>query len=78
MLNPFRIRNLYPSSPHHPIDRSGVVQLSLEQYDQEIKEEPQAVLAYLDEDDGEIVTVSLSVWQTYHTISSLYLGRIFL
>jgi hypothetical protein len=57
MLNPFRIRNLYFNSSDL-IDCSGVVQLSLQQYDQEIQSTPDAVFAYLDEDDGETVTVS--------------------
>jgi hypothetical protein len=58
MLKPFRIRNLYFNSTDL-VDCSGVVQLSPQQYDQEIKTFPEAVCAYLDEDDGEIVTVSL-------------------
>lgn len=56
MLRPFRIRNLYFDSPDL-IDRSGVVQLSSQQYDHEIKTLPEAVITYIDEDDGETVTV---------------------
>lgn len=59
MLNPFRIRNLYfDSTATDLIDLSGVVQLSAQQYDQEIQAFPETALAYLDEDDGETVTVS--------------------
>ena len=58
MLNPFRIRNLYFSSSDL-VDCSGVVQLSSQQYDQEIQANPNVLFAYLDEDDGETVTVSL-------------------
>jgi len=57
MLKPFRIRNLYFNSSDL-VDCSGVVQLSPQQYEQEIQTTPEAVFAYLDEDDGEIVTVS--------------------
>lgn len=58
MLKPFRIRNLYFNSSDL-IDCSGVVQLSSQQYDQEIQLTPEAVFAYLDEEDGETVTVSV-------------------
>ena len=57
MLNPFRVRNLYFNTTNL-FDSSGVVQLSSQQYDQEIQASPDLALAYLDEDDGETVTVS--------------------
>jgi hypothetical protein len=60
MLKPFRIRNLYFNSSEL-VDASGVVQISSQQYDAEIQAIPEAVFAYLDDDDGETVTVSLSV-----------------
>jgi hypothetical protein len=58
MLKPFRIRNLYFNSSDL-VDCSGVVQLSPQQYDHEIQSTPEAGFAYIDEDDGETVTVSL-------------------
>lgn len=59
MLKPFRIRNLYFNSSDL-VDYSGVVQLSSQQYELEIQRTPEAVFAYLDEDDGEMITVSLA------------------
>jgi hypothetical protein len=59
MLRPCRIRNLYFNNTPDLVDCSGVIQLSPQQYDQEIQTTPEALFAYLDEDDGEIVTVSL-------------------
>src|SRR5271169_1144360 len=53
MLKPFRIRHLY--GPEH-----GVVQITAPQYDSTIVSQPEAVLTYLDEDDGEVVTVGSS------------------
>lgn len=64
MLKPFRIRNLYFNSSDL-VDYSGVVQLSSQQYDLEIKGTPESVFAYLDEDDGETVTVSLTHMYTW-------------
>lgn len=61
MLNPFRIRNLYFNASDL-VDCSGVVQLSPQQYDQEIQTTPEALFAYLDEDDGETVTVSVGAF----------------
>jgi hypothetical protein len=60
MLKPFRIRNLYLNSTDL-VDCSGVVQLSCQQYDQEIQTTPDASFTYLDEDDGETVTVSSNI-----------------
>jgi hypothetical protein len=57
MLNPFRIRNLCFKRVDL-VDWSGVVQISPQHYDQEIQACPDLMLAYLDEDDGETVTVS--------------------
>jgi hypothetical protein len=53
MLKPFRIRHLY--GPEH-----GVVQITAPQYDSTIVSQPEAVLTYLDEDDGEVITVGSS------------------
>lgn len=58
MLNPFRIRNLYFNTSDWG-DQSGVVQISSQQYDQEVQATPDARFSYLDEDDGETVTVSM-------------------
>ncbi len=57
MLKPFRIRNLYFNSTDL-VDCSGVVQLSPQQYDQETGILPEALITYIDEDDGETITVS--------------------
>ena len=67
MLKPFRIRNLYFNSTDL-VDCSGVVQLSPQQYDQETRATPEALIAYIDEDDGEIITVILAnVYNFYST-----------
>jgi hypothetical protein len=39
--------------------RSGVVHLSAPQYDEIVTTHPKAALTYMDEDDGEVVAVSL-------------------
>ncbi len=74
MLPPFRIRNLGRSNstgdtathsrastelgdPH----RHGIVQVSAPEYDATISTHPEATLRYMDEDDGEVITVSSSV-----------------
>src|SRR5689334_1545579 len=54
MLKPFRIRNLYGSN-------YGVVQITAAQYNSTIISQPDAVLTYLDDDDGEVVTVGSSL-----------------
>lgn len=51
MLPPFRIRDLYGQARH------GVVQITIPQYDSTLKSHPDAALRYLDEDDGETITV---------------------
>ena len=53
MLKPFRIRHLY--GPEH-----GVVQITAPQYDATIVSQPDAALTYLDDDDGEVITVGSS------------------
>ena len=60
MWKPFRIRNLYFNSADL-LDWSGVVQLSPQQYDHEVQACPEAIITYVDEDDGEIVTVSIAL-----------------
>lgn len=59
MLKPFRIRNLYFNTTDL-VDCSGIVQISPQQYDQEIHTTAEALIAYTDEDDGETITVSLA------------------
>jgi hypothetical protein len=39
--------------------RSGVVHLSAPQYDEIVTTHPKAALTYMDEDDGEVIAVSL-------------------
>ncbi|OJJ99260.1 hypothetical protein ASPACDRAFT_79169 [Aspergillus aculeatus ATCC 16872] len=74
MLKPFQIRDLHrsPSSsfpneaadldrPLSPTRRRGIVQLSASQYDNLSSSHPRARLTYLDEDDGELITVGSSL-----------------
>jgi len=84
MLKPFQIRNLQEgeSEASQPVNSglgAGVVQISAPEYDAAISEVPEATLTYLDDDDGETITVRtsnpVSVKQiAYHCL----LGRIFL
>ena len=70
MLGPFRIRHLSrpPSPPGQrsfprttPIisARDVVVSLTGSEYDRTVSEHPESKLKYVDEDDGEVVTVSI-------------------
>ena len=72
MLPPFRIRNLRESSrladtnDHggHSTelgaqDQHGIVQVSAPEYDATISTHPEATLKYMDEDDGEVITVRI-------------------
>ncbi|PYI19742.1 hypothetical protein BO99DRAFT_332624 [Aspergillus violaceofuscus CBS 115571] len=74
MLKPFQIRDLHQSSsssspneaadldrPLSPTRRRGIVQLSASQYDNLSSSHPRARLTYLDEDDGELITVGSSL-----------------
>jgi hypothetical protein len=71
MLPPFRIRYLRasqnPSGPDLGDDYlssspeagiGAVVQITGPQYDKIISAHPDAILTYMDEDDGEVITVS--------------------
>lgn len=68
MLKPFRIKDLlhdeedlYSASPtdQTPNDlRDAVVQITATQYDNTVTNNPAARLSYVDEDDGEHITVS--------------------
>ncbi|KAI9876548.1 MAG: hypothetical protein M1830_006240 [Pleopsidium flavum] len=74
MLPPFRIRNLRQSNSS--ADRNGhgggltavaapnhhaIVQVSAPEYDATVSRHPEATLKYMDEDDGEVITVGSSV-----------------
>lgn len=52
LLPPFAIRDLNGSEA-----APGIVQITADQYDDSIKDEPDDVLTYMDDDDGEVVTV---------------------
>lgn len=74
MLKPFQIRdlhvpiveeNLYDSStesavsePRDGSSRHGTIRLSAPEYDKIASNHPRARLTYMDDDDGEIITVS--------------------
>lgn len=64
MLKPFRIRDLRddPNSLGRSGSgiRDGVVQVSAPDYDTTILKHPEATLMYMDDDDGEIISVSSS------------------
>lgn len=73
MLPPFRIRNLRRSNSTADTDthsglstelrapnQHGVVQVSAPEYDATISTHPEATLKYMDEDDGEVITVRSS------------------
>lgn len=47
MLKPFAVRRL-----------SGVIQVYPEEYDLTISQDPETVLTYIDNDDGDKITVS--------------------
>ncbi len=67
MLPPFKIRQLRLRNPFGPPDEGQaqtVVRISSSDYDNTISKCPEAALSYMDEDDGETVTVR---WQTSHT-----------
>ena len=66
MLGPFRIRNLRrPSSPTLPSPYTNnkirsydaVVGLTGQEYDNNVQRYPESKLKYVDQDDGEIITV---------------------
>ncbi|MCJ1477090.1 hypothetical protein MMC13_005761 [Lambiella insularis] len=71
MLGPFRIRNLgRPTSPanrasYAPASRRGapdaIVAVTETEYDTNVMKNPESKLRYLDEDDGEVVTVGTSL-----------------
>ena len=70
MLGPFRIRNLRrPTTPPNRASYASaarrasseaVVSITGTEYDHNVLMHPESTLKYLDEDDGEVVTVSTS------------------
>ncbi|KAJ5735180.1 uncharacterized protein N7483_000305 [Penicillium malachiteum] len=64
MLKPFQIRDLHgssPSNPEEPSSSQGVVQLSSSDYDDLASTHPRARLTYIDDDDGDQITVGSSL-----------------
>jgi hypothetical protein len=65
MLKPFRIRELRDDSTSvagsESGRRDGVVQVSVPEYDSTISKYPEASLMYMDDDDGEVITVCYSI-----------------
>ena len=70
MLPPFRIRNLRRSNSAADTETHGmlstdlgapdhhaIVQVSAPEYDATVSTHPEATLKYMDEDDGEVITV---------------------
>jgi hypothetical protein len=73
MLGPFRIRNLRRPSPAFcgPLNspsslaaKDAVVSVSGDEYDRNIEAHPESKLKYVDQDDKEVITVS--IWPTFH------------
>ncbi|OJD16664.1 hypothetical protein AJ78_03174 [Emergomyces pasteurianus Ep9510] len=48
-------------TPTPKTDRHGIVQVSAEEYDETIAAHPQASLSYMDEDDGDTITIGSSL-----------------
>lgn len=76
MLKPFQIRDLHrsPSPSQEDIEQSdsdthqrrpGIVAVSAAQYNDIATFHPQARLTYIDDDDGELITVSASIPALY-------------
>ncbi|KAJ5703520.1 hypothetical protein N7493_011909 [Penicillium malachiteum] len=64
MLKPFQIRDLHgssPSNPEEPSSSQGVVQISSSDYDDLASTHPRARLTYIDDDDGDQITVGSSL-----------------
>jgi hypothetical protein len=90
MLPPFRIRHLrasdnpagpdlgddFLSSPTHQ-DEDAVVTISEPEYDSLISRHPEAALSYLDEDDGEIITVRIELDYTLVNADTISVGWLF-
>jgi hypothetical protein len=63
---------------HSTSRRSGIVQLSASDYDEIALSRPRARLTYVDDDDGEIITVSVMFRSDLHiqSLTHILLGRI--
>ena len=66
MLPSFKVRDLQHPIPTRPISRGAsipyasydpLVKITAPEYDSTISDHPEATLKYVDDDDGEIVTV---------------------
>lgn len=71
MLPSFKIRNMRRSCSSPPraahtrtraLANEDLVNITEPDYDETISHHPKATLKYLDDDDGELVTVSLRSW----------------
>ena len=67
-LQPFGIRELYGS-------KTGVLHISKPQYDSTITSYPDAVLRYVDDDDGEVITVGSGLELQQRLDEPVRLGR---
>ncbi|KAJ5661328.1 uncharacterized protein N7484_000700 [Penicillium longicatenatum] len=63
MLKPFQIKDQQVSPPSKPVEPSGIreVQISASDYDNIASNHPRARLTYLDDDDGDQITVGSSL-----------------
>lgn len=73
MLPPFRVRTLRPSaSPglgrSKKKEFNALVRITAPEYDKTLRVCPEATLKYLDEEDGEIVTVWSSASKPYCSV----------
>ena len=75
MLPSFRVRNLRrpPGSPTRSLPGSfprinydAIVRITAPEYDSTISDHPEATLNYVDEDDGELITVSRQPMKYLH------------
>lgn len=83
MLPSFRVRTLQPTaSPGLGRSRSNEfnahVQITAPEYDKTLRVCPEASLKYLDEEDGEIVTVCTSATVSYRSVLKDILKRLVL
>ena len=85
MLPPFQLRNIKPSSSTSPrasqslLESSSshehLVEITAPEYDSTVSDHPEATLKYVDDDDGEVVTVgSRPQLFTYHTNIPIQVG----
>ena len=77
MLKPFKIRNLQEeaveaSKQNSTGSSTAVVQISAPEYDAAISRVPDATLTYLDDDDGETITVGPPVYDSTVQVLTLF------